>query len=356
MAKQKSDSTFESLGASIAAKQFVPLYCFCGDEPYFVDELTELIELHVLNEMEKAFNMTVVYGKDSTARQIVEAAMRPPMMAERQLVLVKEAQGLELRKDEDQTLLLNYFKKPNPQTVMVFAFKNASPDKRKALWKELTKGLGYYESEKLRDYQIAPFIKRKVAEKKFKIQDEAAELMSDFVGTELSKVINEVGKIVIGKPAGHLITVEDIEREVGISREYNAFELNNAISKNDVAKAYRIAQVMANSKSNPLAQTLAAMHGHFSKLLIAVFNAQSDDKTFAALLKVNPFFVKDYREALRHFNFEHIKHILHLIAEYDLRSKGVGSTGNTTEGELLKELVYRILHENPQDVLVEFQQ
>jgi DNA polymerase-3 subunit delta len=350
MAKETGGS-FESLSSSIKSKQFVPLYCFCGEEDYFIDELTALIEQYVLNDMEKAFNQTILYGKDSNARQIVEAAMRPPMMAEKQLVIVKEAQGLELRKEEDQTLLLNYFKKPSPSTVLLFAFKHGTPDKRKSLWKELAKSTGFFESKPLYENQIGAFVKRSIAEKKFKIEDAAVELLVESTGTELSKVINEISKLIISKQVGATITVQDIEREVGISREFSAFELNNAFGKKDVTKIYRIAHIMSDSKSNPFVVTVATLFTFFSKIYLAHANAQSDDKTLAALLKVSPFFVKDYREAVKNYSLPQTKHILHLLAEYDLRGKGVNGTGNITEGELLKELVYRILHEQPQDAL-----
>lgn len=351
MAKEKGIG-FEEFSAKIKAKDFLPLYCFCGEEEYFIDALTDLIEKHVLNEMEKAFNMTIVYGKDSNARQIVEAAMRPPMMSERQLVIVKESQGLELRKEEEQEMLLKYFKKPIKSTILVFAFKHGSPDKRKSLWKELAKSPGFFESSKLYENQVAAFVKKNFDERKLRIEEEAAALLVESTGNELSKVINEIGKLAIGKTAGDTILVSDVEREVGISREFTAFELNNALAVKDVAKAYRIAQVMSNSKNNPLVVTLATLYNFFSKVLLAQANAQLDDKSLSSLLKVNSYFVKDYVVASKKYSVEQTKHILHLLAEYDLRSKGVNGTGNTTEGELLKELVYRILNEQPTDVLV----
>lgn len=354
MAKVQSDSSFESLSSDIKAKKFSPLYCFCGEEPYYVDVLTELIENNALNESEKAFNQTIVYGKDATARMIVEAASRPPMMAERQVVIVKEAQGLELRKEDDQKFLLNYFKRAIPSTVLVFAFKNTSPDKRKSVWKELTKSLGFFESKKLYDNQAASFVNKYLSQHELKINEAANSLLLESTGTELSKIVNELSKVILNIKAGSTVTVEDIEREVGVSKEFSVFELNNALASKDAERVFRIAYFLANSKNNPFVVTLANLYSFFAKIYVAHSQPTADDRTLASLLKVSPYFVKDYRVALRNYSLEQVTHILKLLNEYDLRSKGVGGTGNIGEGELLRELVYRIITEKRPMQLVEF--
>lgn len=354
MAKEQSGTSFETLAAEIKSKKFYPLYCLCGDEPYFVDVLSDFIEQNALSEMEKAFNQTIVYGKDVNARTIVEACTRPPMMAERQVVIVKEAQGLELRKEEDQTLLQNYFKRALPSTVLVFAFKNTSPDKRKSVWKELSKSPGFFESKKLYDNQVAPFVRKFVADKKFKIDEPAIELLIESTGTELSKIINELSKVVLNKEAGATISVEDIEREVGISKEFSVFELNNALAKKDAQRVFKITHFLANSKNNPFVVTLANLYSFFAKIYVAHAQPTADDATLSKILKVNIYFVKDYKLALKNYPLEQVLHILKLLNEYDLRSKGVGNTINIGEGELLRELVYRILTEKKQIVEAEF--
>lgn len=354
MAKEQAGTSFEVLSADFKARKFLPLYCFCGDEPYFVDALTDLLEQYALSDMEKAFNQTIVYGKDVSVQTITEAALRPPMMAERQVVIVKEAQGLELRKEEDQMRLLNYVKRAVPSTVLVFAFKNATPDKRKALWKEVAKAPGYYEGKALYEGQVGAFVKKYAAERKFKIDEAAVELLVESTGTELSKVINELSKVVLNKEAGSVISVEDIEREVGISKEFSVFELNNAIGKKDAERIFKIAHFFAHSKSNPFVVTVSQLYSFFSRLYLAHSQPGADDRSLAALIKVSPFFVKDYREALHNYSLEQVKHILQLLNEYDLRSKGLGGTGNIGEGELLRELVYRILTEKKESIIVAF--
>lgn len=354
MAKTQSDTSFEGIAANIKAKSFLPLYCFCGEEPYFVDSLTDLVEQYALNDMEKAFNQTIVYGKDVSVRTIIEAASRPPMMAERQLVIVKEAQGLELKKEDDQTALLNYFKHPITSTVLVFAFKNTSPDKRKSVWKELAKGNGFFESKALYENQVAPFIRKFTTDRKLNIEEPAVELLVESTGTSLSKVINELSKVVLNKTAGGTITVKDIETEVGISKEFSVFELSNALAKKDAERAFKIAYFLAKSKNNPFVVTVASLYSFFAKIYLAHAQPNADDRTLASLLKVNPYFVKDYKEAVRNYPFEQVVTILKLLNEYDLRSKGVGGTANTTEGELLRELVYRIITEKKTALAVEF--
>lgn len=352
--KTQSNTSFETIVANIKAKSFLPLYCFCGEETYFVDVLTNLIEHNALNDMEKAFNQTIVYGKDVNVRTIVETALRLPIMADRQVVIVKEAQGLEIRKEEDQTKLLNYFKNPAASTILVFAFKNASPDKRKSVWKELAKSNGFFESKALYENQVAPFIRKFATERKLNIEEPAIELLIESTGTNLSKVINELSKVVLNKTEGSTITTKDIETEVGISKEFSLFELNNALAKKNVELAFKIAYFLAKSKNNPFVVTVANLYSFFSKIYLAHAQPNADDKTLAALLKVNPYFVKDYKEAVRNYPLGQVETILKLLNEYDLRSKGVGGTANITEGELLRELVYRIIIEKKTELAVEF--
>lgn len=335
--------TFESIASDIKKRKFAPVYFFCGEEPYFIDQLTDLIEAHVLNDMEKAFNQTIVYGKDVNARAIIETSGRLPMMAEKQLVIIKEAQALSL-KDEEEKQYLAYLKNPVKSTVLVFAWKHGKPDGRKAFSKEVTKSGVYLESKPLYENQVGPWVKRWISERKYKMEEEAVELLVDYTGTDLSKIANELEKLVINKAAGSAITREDIQEQVGISKEYNVFELSNALGNRNRTKAYQITNYfVANPKSGPFVLVLGTLQNFFSKVYAYQMNKSLPDKDLASAIKVNPYFIKDYRAAAQHYPVQKLEHVFYTLEEYDLRSKGVGNS-DIKEGELLKELVYKILN------------
>lgn len=337
-------SEFESIASDIKKKKFAPVYLLCGEEEFFIEKLTELIEENALTESEKAFNQTIAYGKDLNARQIVETCGRLPMMAERQLVLIKEAQALSL-KEEEETQYLNYLKKPVKSTVLVFAWKHGKPDGRKSFAKEIAKQGISFESKPLYENAVVPWIKSFLQERKFRIEEQAAELLVEFCGTDLSKVANELEKLIINKTAGATISADDIEKEVGVSKEYNAFELNNALGHKNQTKAFQIVNYFAaNPKNGPMPLVLGTLYGFFTKVYSVHQNKNAQDKELAGLLKVNPFFVKDYKSAARNYSEQKLENIFYLLEEYDLRSKGVNSTNNAGDGELLKEMVFRILN------------
>lgn len=336
-------SAFESIAADIKARKFAPVYFFCGEEEFFIDQLTDLIEQHALTDMEKAFNQTIVYGKDVNARQVVEAAGRLPMMAERQLVVVKEAQALSLKEEEEERYL-SYLKKPVPSTVLVFAWKHGTPDGRKAFSKEIKKKGLFFESKPLYDNQVGPWVRNWLQQRKYKIEEQATELLVEFTGTDLSKVANELEKLILNKQPGATITADDIEKGVGLSKEFNVFELSNALGHKNKTKAFQIANYfVANPKNGPFVLILGTLQGFFAKVYIAAQMKHAEDKELAAKLKVNPFFVKDYKNAARNYPAQKLEQIFLLLEEYDLRFKGVNSTNNMTEGDLLKEMVVRIL-------------
>ncbi len=336
--------TFDSISADIKKKKFSPVYFLCGEEAYFIDALTDLIEAHVLNDMEKAFNQTIVYGKDLTARQIMETCGRLPMMAEKQLVIIKEAQALNLKAAEEEEQFVRYLKNPVKSTILVFAWKHGKPDGRKAFGKEMAKSAVYFESKALYENNVASWIKKWLSERKFKIEEEAADLLVDYTGTELSKVANELEKLVISKQAGATITLDDVATGVGVSKEFTPFELNNSLGAKNKTKAYQIANYfVANPKSGPLVMVVATMQTYFNKLYLAHQYRNMMDKDLAAAIKVSPFFVKDYKAAARNFNEQKLEQIFYLLEEYDLRAKGVNNQG-VKEGELMKELVVKILN------------
>lgn len=334
---------YDKILNDIKLRMFAPVYFFCGEEPFFIDVLTDKLEANVLSEMEKAFNQTIVYGKDVNARQIMEIAGRLPMMAEKQLVIVKEAQALSFKEEEEKQYLA-YLKNPVKSTVLVFAFKHGTPDGRKSFGKEVKKSATYFESKPLYDNQVAPWAKSWLKAKKYGIDEAAVELLVESTGNDLSKIANELEKLIINKPAGSTINVDDIEKGVGISKEYNSFELNNALANKDVTKAYKIVNYFAaNPKNGPLPLILGTLQGFFTKLYLYNQNKHLDDKTAAGIIKVNPFFMKDYKVAAKHYNLQKVENVFKILEEYDLRSKGMNNT-NTDEGELLKEMVFKIMN------------
>lgn len=334
---------FDTILTSIKSRKFSPVYFFCGEEAYFIDVLTDAIEANALNDMEKAFNQTLVYGKDLTARQIMETCGRLPMMAERQVVIIKEAQALSMKADEEEQYL-RYLKNPVKSTVLVFAWKHGTPDGRKSFGKEMKKVAVYFESKPLYENQVAPWVRSWLSARKYKIEDQAADLLVEYTGTELSKVANELEKLIINKPAGATITLDDIETGVGISKEFNPFELNNALGMKDRTKVYKIVNYfVANPKNGPLVMLVATLQGYFNKLYLAHQYKNMLDKDFAAAVKVSPFFVKDYKAAARNYSEQQLERVFHILEEYDLRVKGVGNHG-TREGELLKEMVFKIMN------------
>lgn len=334
--------TFESILSDIKKRKFAPIYFFCGEEAFFIDELTNALEANVLNDMEKAFNQTIVYGKDLTARQILETCGRLPMMAERQLVIVKEAHALSLKQEEEEQYL-KYLKNPVKSTVLVFAWKHGSPDGRKAFGKEMKKVAVYMESKPLYANAVAPWVKSWLSARKFKIDEQAADLLVEYTGTELSKVANELEKLIISKQPGATITLEDIETGVGISKEYNPFELNTALGNKDRTKAFQIANYFgANPKSGPLVMVVGLLQGFFNKVYLTHQYRGVMDKDLAGALKVSPFFVKDYKAAAKNYSVEKLEQVFYILEEYDLRVKGVNNH-SVKEGELMKEMVFRIL-------------
>ena len=335
--------TFESISADLKNRKFAPVYFFCGEEDFFIDTLTDMVENYALNDMEKAFNQTVVYGKDLTARQIVETAGRLPMMAERQVVIIKEAHALSMKEAEEEEYL-RYLKKPVKSTILVFAWKHGTPDGRKQFGKEMKKNAVYFESKPLYQNQVAPWVKSWLSQKKYKIEEQAADLLVEYTGNELSKVANELEKLIINKPAGATITLDDIESGVGISKEYNVFELNNALANKDKTRTFQIANYfVANPKNGPFVLILGTLQGFFTKVFLFHLNRNLPDKDIASVLKVSPFFIKDYRSAATNYNIQKLEQIFKILEEFDLRSKGVNNR-SLKEGELLREMVGRILN------------
>lgn len=360
-------ATFESIMKDIRARKFQPVYFLHGTEPYFIDQIENAIEQSVLDEADKAFNQTVVYGKDTDLSTIVSTAQRFPMMSEYQVVIVREAQELKGflkgKKPEDEEgestekevskskvvekdPLIEYLKAPLKSTILVLSFKHKAVDKRLKVYKELEKSAITLETKQLYAEKVPAFIASYVKDKGFKISDNCGRLLTEYLGAELSKITNELDKVMIGLPKGSEISPAIIEQKIGISKDFNVFELTAALSRKDVLKANAIINYFgANSKANPMVLTIGALNNHFNKIITYHAFSNQPGMNLATALKVNPYFLKDYDVASRNYSLGACVRIIGWLHEYDLKSKGVGSK-NTTEHDLLRELIFKILHPN----------
>lgn len=324
---------------SIKKGDIKPIYFLMGEEPYYIDKISEFIENTVLDEAEKGFNQMVLYGRDVNIDDIVSNAKRFPMMAERQVIIVKEAQDLSRSIEK----LASYANQPQPTTVLVLNYKYKKIDKRKALYKALSKAGVVFESKKLYENQVADWIRRVLSGKNYDISPKAAQMLVEFLGTDLSKIDNELNKLKIVLPKGTQITPEHIEENIGISKDFNNFELRKAIGERNVLKAHQIVKYFGdNPKDNPLVVTMALLFNFFSQLLHLHGMADRSPRSVASALRINPYFVNEYLNAARNYPMKKVSAIISLLREYDVKGKGVGSNA-VPQGDLLKELLVKIL-------------
>ena len=317
-----------------------PIYFLMGEEAYYIDKISEYIEANVLAEEEKSFNQMVLYGRDVTIDDIVSNAKRYPMMAERQVVIVKEAQDLSRTIDK----LVDYIQNPQPSTVLVICYKYKKIAKNKKIYKATVKNGVMYESKKLYENQVADWIRRVLAGKKYKITPKASQMLVEFLGTNLSKINNELEKLQLILPKGSEITPILIEENIGISKDYNNFELRKAIGDRDVTKAFRIITYFAeNPKDNPTVVTVSLLFNFFSQLLQYHGLKDQNPKNVASVLRINPFFVKEYQAAARNYPMKKVSGIIATLREMDLKSKGVGAS-SLPNSDLLKELLVKIMN------------
>ncbi|RZJ72870.1 DNA polymerase III subunit delta [Flavobacterium sp.] len=319
----------------IKAGNVAPLYFLMGEEPYYIDRICDYIEANVLTEDEKGFNQTVVYGRDVSIEEIIGTAKRYPMMAEKQVVIVKEAQ--ELAKTIDR--FESYSENPTPTTVLVMCYKYKTIDKRKSTYKSLKKNAVLFESNKLRDYQIPQWIERVLKGKGFGIEPKASAMLSEFLGTDLGKISNELDKLAIILPKGTTINTKHIEDNIGFSKDFNVFELRKAIGEGNRVKAFQIAKYFSdNPKDNPMVVTTSLVFQFFSQLL--QYHGLKDKKAAASALKINPYFVKDYEVAARNYPMRKVSGIVNVLRDVDVKSKGVGASLGIDD--LLKEMLTKI--------------
>lgn len=326
----------------IKRKQYSPVYLLHGDESHFIDVVSDALEDTVLDDAQKGFDQTILYGKETDFMTIINVAKRYPMMSDYQLVLVKEAQNLKWKDDD---LLQKYLEAPTPTTILVLAHKYGLVDKRKKTYKLLDKAGVVLESKKLYDDKVAPWIAEQFQSVGRKIHPQASALMADYLGTDLSKVANEIEKLLLNVPLEKEVTAEDIERNIGISKDFNVFELNTALTKKNVFKAFQIVDYFAaNPKSNPIPVVIGSLGSYFTKVLKYHYLPDKSSQAAAKELGVHPFFTKDYELAARHYSRRKTFDVINVLKDYDLKSKGMHVGPNTTPGELLRELVYKILH------------
>jgi DNA polymerase III subunit delta len=324
----------------IKAGNIKPIYFLMGEESYYIDKLSDYIEDKVLTEDEKGFNQTVLYGRDVTIEDIVSTAKRYPMMAERQVVIVKEAQDLSRTIDKIES----YAENPMPSTVLVFCYKYKTLDKRKKVTKLLTKNGIVYESKKLYENQVGDWIKRVLAGKKYAIEPKANAMLVEFLGTDLSKINNELEKLQIILPSGSTITPKHIEENIGFSKDFNVFELRKAIGDRNQLKAYTIADNFAqNPKDNPMVVTTSLVFSFFVQLLKYHGLKDKNPKNVAAVLGVNPFFLKDYDIALKNYPMRKVSQIVATLRDVDVKSKGVGAS-SLPQSDLLREMLFKIFN------------
>lgn len=324
----------------IKNRKFRPIYFLMGEEPYYIDNISKYIETNVLSEEEKGFNQMVLYGRDVNIDDIVGQAKRYPMMAEYQVVIVKEAQDLS-RTIEN---LVAYAENPQPTTILVFNYKYKTIDKRKKLYKTLKKHGVIFESKKLYDNQVSDWIRRVLSGQNYTISPKASLMLAEFLGTDLSKIANELDKLKIILPEGTQITPEHIEQNIGISKDYNNFELQNAVGARNVLKANQIIKYFGeNPKDNPMVVTVALLYNFFSKLLYLHGLTDKSPRNVAAALKINPYFVNDYISASKNYPMRKVSGVIAVLREFDVKGKGVGSN-SVKQGDLLKEMMVRIMN------------
>ncbi len=332
----------DQLLKELKAGRYSPVYLLHGEEPYFIDIITDYIDKNVLSEADKAFNQTILYGKDVDHLAVLDTVRRYPMMAPRQVVIIKEAQ--EMRSLDG---LLGYLEKPMPSTLLVICHKHKRISFSTKFGKALKQHAVIFESKPLYDNQMPAWIGSYLQSKKLAIAPQAAELVAEYLGSNLSKVANELDKLALNLPPGTQVNVQQVEANIGISKDYNVFELQKAIGQRDFLKSNRIINYFAeNPRKTPLVMLISSLYGFFSKLYQFHFVKNLPEPEMLATLQLRSnFFLKEYRAAARNFPPEKAEQAITLLKEYDLKSKGVGynSTGKP-EGELMKELVWRLLH------------
>jgi DNA polymerase-3 subunit delta len=334
--------TYEAILQDFKAKNFKPIYFLHGEEAYYIDSIVKHATEDILDEAEKDFNQTIVYAKDTPPINVVDAATRLPMMCEHQLVIVKEAQ--EYKKKEQWEAFEKYFESPSNATILIFAHKYKKFDKRSRIYKLLQKKAGVFESEGVKDYKLPTWISDHVKKNGYSITDKACALIAEYVGNELERISNELGKLFIVVEAGKQINEKHIEEHIGISKDYNVFELTNAVLEKDLLKANKIVNYFGNNpKATHITVVMGSLYALYQRLFRAHFSKTDDPRQLASLLKIHPYPAKELIRNKRKHPAKIISRNFSILREYDLMSKGVDK-GNASDAEIMKELIYKLLH------------
>lgn len=330
---------FESIRKDIKNKKFAPIYFLWGDEPYFIDAITEDLQKYVLKEEEKAFNEHIFYGNEIEMKDIVLQARQYPMMSDYQLIIVKEAQNLRKQLDH----LSAYANDALASTILVFNFKFAKPDGRNSAIKAIKKNHVLAESAKIRDYQLPPYIAKLAKSKGFELEEKAKMLLAENIGQDLSRIHNEIDKLAVLLKNENKITSELVEKYIGISKDYNNFELTKSFSEANIKRSFEIIEYFGkNPKDNSIFATLAVMFRYFTHIMIYHALPDKNPAKVAAKLKINPYFVNEYQMAAKRYPLRKVTQIIGFLREADVKAKGVGASGSVTEEDLMRELVYKI--------------
>ena len=332
--------TYEEIISDLKKRIFKPAYFLAGEESYYIDLISDYIEENILPEAERSFNQVILYGEETTVPAIIDTARKFPMMSSHQVVIVKEAQSL--KKIDD---FLFYLEKPMPSTILVINYKYRAIDKRTKFYKALTSQAVYFESPRLRDYQVPAWIERYLMAEGIKTDPTASAMLTEYLGTDLHKIVNELNKLLITLPPGKpVITTSLIEKNIGISKDYNNFELQKAVGEKNILKANRIVRHFAsNPKDNPITLSIASLFSHFVRLLTYHYLTDKSKNNVAAALKINPYFVRDYELSASKYSVAKTVQAIALLRTYDMKSKGYGDL-SSEPGDILKELVFKIMH------------
>lgn len=338
------DANAKKILADLKGKKYAPVYLLHGEESYYIDVIANYIENNVLAESERAFNQTVLYGKDAPVNVILNNAKRFPMMAERQVVIVREAQDIpDLQKESGAKLMLDYCERPVPSTVLVLCHKHKTIDKRRQFGQRVEKLVTSAAFKKPSENELREFVKEYAKDCARPVDEDAVHVLAELVGNDLSRLANEFDKLNISTPPGQPISAAEVLGQVGVSREYNIFELQKAMIKGDTVQAARIVQYFeGNTKKNPVILVVAFLFSFYSKLLAASVAPTRSESGLASALKISPYAAREYNAALRHYSTDKLVENISLLRQADLRLKGVG-VGDMAEGEILKELVFRLM-------------
>lgn len=328
---------------NIKNKEVLPIYFFHGEEAYFIDVAVKALEHNFLEEDEKAFNQTVTYGKDTSYQEVLSLARQFPMMGDKQVIIVKEAQDLRFNEEENR-ILESYVENPVPSTVLVFAHKHKKLDSRKKAAKALDKAKALFLSEFVKESNLPKWISDECVKLKINTAPNISHLLAEYLGNDLSRIVNELNKLKIILKEGEILDGTIVENHIGISKEYNIFELQKALGTKNANAAFKIAHFMGkNPKNNPFVMMLASLYNYFSNVIIYQTMAGQPPQAIASQMGVNPYFIKDYAESARLYPLKHATRVISILREFDMKGKGLGAV-NMGEAELIRELVYKIIN------------